>query len=168
MNQNRRSPRLTPRVQFARSAAPPCLLAFAMVWLSGCSVINETFTLAPPPPVGPGATEADLRPWLAGAQTVVFSGRLENINVASQWGSFVTWSVAPAGPWAGAEVDTRACPDAARRLNNCDVSIRGHLIERGDRHLPLLVADRIAPRGTIPCPEADQPPTTLAASTPSQ
>ena len=96
-----------------------------------------------PPPVGPKVIGADLRPWLAAAPTVEFTGLVENFYVESRWGTYLTWSLHPAGPHEGCELDVRGCAAEAVKLNNRLVTVRGQLIERGPVHLPLLVAKSI-------------------------
>jgi hypothetical protein len=97
-------------------------------------------------PHGPGATAtADLAPWLTDAQTVTFTGRLQYFHCTSENGNFWTWSIDPAGDDDAAEVDVRACPDVAHRLEDRRVTITGKLIPREPNHFPILVAERIVP-----------------------
>ena len=97
----------------------------------------------PPTPVGPGAATSDVRPFLADAATVAYVGCLQCINIPSPEGSYNTWSLAPAGPRIGAEVDIRQCRDDVRGLQGQTVLVQGKLIDRGRQHLPLLVAEKI-------------------------
>ena len=140
-----------------RRAPGRVLVACALcAGLVGCSRMWTQMTRGPAP-VGPGAaTEADVRPWLVDAETTAYAGRLENFLVASQHGAYATWSLVPTGPWVGSEVDIRACAADAQRLRDQQVLIHGKLLERGPRHLPLFVAERITP--------CDAPPAPLVAS----
>jgi hypothetical protein len=96
------------------------------------------------PPAGPGAaSKADLSPWLADAPVVTFTGRLQYFHCTSENGNYFTWSLWPAGPEDAAEIDVRACPLDAQRLEDHCVMITGKLIPREPRHFPLLVAERI-------------------------
>ena len=134
------------------------------VMLAGCE------TAPGPLPVGPGAaTQTDIAPWLGEAEIVDYVGTIENILVASQRGAYVTWSLAPAGPHVGCEVDTRPCPADAERMRGRRVRVRGKLIERPYPHLPLLVAERIEAHDGSPAtplqPTAPPPaPFTIAAA----
>jgi hypothetical protein len=120
--------------------------------LVGCSK-TWTRTTRGPVPVGPcAATKTDVKPWLVDAPTTAYAGRLENFLVASQHGAYATWSLIPTGRWVGSEVDIRACAADAERLRNQQVLIHGRLIERGPRHLPLFVAERITPYDAPPAP----------------
>ena len=66
-------------------------------------------------------------------------------NVASETGSYYTWALATALPTDSMEVDVRACKATAQALKEKAVLITGRLIARDERHLPLLVAERIVP-----------------------
>jgi hypothetical protein len=99
-----------------------------------------------PLPAGPGvATECDLAPWLAQATSTRRCGCLMNFNVASPLGSYYTWGLAGRDLSQCAEVDVRGCQGAAQDFNGKRVIIIGKLIERDERHMPLLVAERIVP-----------------------
>jgi len=114
---------------------------FLMLAMSGCGLGGPL----PPAPFGPGsAAAADLTPWLVTAIPVRYTGTLLYFNVASQKGSYCTWALAPAGPYSGAELDVRHCPAAAARLLGLWVTVDGKLIDRGERHRPLMVVVRIA------------------------
>jgi hypothetical protein len=103
-------------------------------------------TAVGPAPVGPGAaTERDLTPWLATATETELFGCLMEINVPGQQGSYETWALATPQPAQSVEVDVRACVAAAQDFNGKTVIVKGKSIARGERHLPLLVADRIVP-----------------------
>jgi hypothetical protein len=103
---------------------------------------------APLPPLGPKVLVADVQPLLVDAPSVEFTGLVEHFYVESRWGSYLTWALHPAGPHEGCELDVRACPTQAAALNNRIVTVRGRLILRGPRHLPLLVASVIEPHRT--------------------
>ncbi|MGD0461155.1 MAG: hypothetical protein ABSB74_01575 [Tepidisphaeraceae bacterium] len=97
-------------------------------------------------PAGPGvATHGDLRPWLASAKEAKRFGRLMEFNVPSELGSYDTWGLAATVTAQSVEVDVRACPGAAEDFNDKLVVVTGKLIARNERHLPLLVAERIVP-----------------------
>ena len=97
-------------------------------------------------PAGPGvATKSDLTPWLASAEETTRFGRLMEFNVPGQLGSYDTWGLATPVPLESVEVDVRACPGAAQDFWGKPVIITGKLIAREKRHMPLLVAERIAP-----------------------
>jgi hypothetical protein len=97
-----------------------------------------------PAPWGPGAaTATDLRPWLDDAPSVTYTGTLLSMYVASQKGLYTTWALTPAGGYEGVEVDVRGCAADAESLSGSAVTVRGRLIARGHRHLPLLVAETI-------------------------
>jgi hypothetical protein len=65
------------------------------------------------------------------------------INVPSEQGSYDTWGLAATEVALSVEVDVRGCPGMAEDFRGKEVLIEGKMIPRGDRHLPLLVADRI-------------------------
>jgi|SRR5437773_11552386 len=97
-------------------------------------------------PAGPGAAStADLRPWLKDATTVTYTGRLQYLHCTSENGNYFTWSLDPAGEEDAAEVDVRACPADAKRLEDRQVTVTGKLIPREPQHFPLLVAEHIVP-----------------------
>ncbi|MGA2229408.1 MAG: hypothetical protein ABSH22_00635 [Tepidisphaeraceae bacterium] len=97
-----------------------------------------------PAPVGPGAaTEANLTPWLPTATAAQRMGWLMEINVPSEQGSYDTWGLAATEVALSVEVDVRGCAGTAEDFRGKEVMIEGKMIPRGDRHLPLLVADRI-------------------------
>ena len=127
------------------------IIALAMLIVAaGCNTVRG------PAPVGPGAaSKTNLRPWLVDRPTTAYVGRLENFLVASQRGCYATWSLIPTGPHVGSEVDIRACAADAQRYRDQRVLIHGKLIDRGERHLPLFVAERITP--------IDAPPAVLVA-----
>ena len=113
------------------------LLSLAM----GC---DTTYLTRGPAPLGPGAaTGTDLRPWLIDAPTIARVGRLDNFYVESQLGQYVTWSLVTKDTTMCTEVDIRRCAVAAEQLRDQQVLIHGKLIDRGPRHYPLLVAERI-------------------------
>ena len=119
--------------------------AFAALLLAGLFIGGCESDCAQAPH-GPGATSRiDLSRWLADAQTVTFTGRLQYFHCTSDNGNFWTWSIDPAGDDDAAEVDVRACADAAKRLEDRRVTIIGKLIPREPNHFPILVAERIVP-----------------------
>ena len=121
----------------AKRIIPLTMVSMLLVWGCGCTEPAQ-------PPHGPGATsKSDLRPWLADAETVTFTGRLQYFHCTSENGNFWTWSLDPAGDDDAAEVDVRACPQAARALEDRRVTITGKLIPREPNHFPILVAERI-------------------------
>ena len=111
----------------------------AIVVGAGCG----SMAFMPPTPVGPEVASSDLRPFLVEATTVTYGGCLQCMNVPSPLGSYNAWSLTPAGPSIGAEVDIRQCRTDVRGLQGQMVVVQGRLIDRGRQHLPLLVADRI-------------------------
>jgi len=99
-----------------------------------------------PAPAGPGAaTATNLHPWLANATDTARAGVLWQFNVADIEGSYYTWGLSPDDPNDAVEIDVRQCPQDAQRLRDHDVIVAGKLIDRGKRHLPLLVAEHITP-----------------------
>jgi len=116
-------------------------------------------------PAGPGAaTESDLTPWLATATNIRRFGCLEEINVPGQQGSYETWALETPVAAQSVEIDVRACAGAAEDFRGKNVIIEGKLIERGDRHLPLIVAGRMIPADENGNPLPD--PVNHAARTP--
>ncbi len=114
-----------------------CLGTLALV--AGCSGPG-------PAPYGPGAaSKADLRPWVAHAPVVIWVGQLNDFWVVSLKGNYPTWALGPAGRYEGCELDVRACSVAANRLRDQRVIVQGHLIDRGQEHMPLVVADWMEP-----------------------
>ncbi len=90
--------------------------------------------------------KATVRPWLASAESVSYTGQLMYFDVISRCGDYDTWALYPAGPYhMGVEVDIRACKATAGELQEQQVIIEGKLIQRGLEHTPLLVAERIVP-----------------------
>jgi hypothetical protein len=122
-------------------------LAVAILLLftaSGCQTAGVG-----PLPAGPGvATERDLTPWLATATETQQFGCLMEINVPSELGSYDTWALATPIAAQSVEVDVRACTGAAQDFRGKTVIVKGKSIARGERHLPLLVAEHIAPADT--------------------
>jgi hypothetical protein len=118
------------------------LVALVALTGVGCQSMPELAE----PPVGPGAASAaDLSPWLAGAREVTCTAYLQHMWVHGDRGSYLTWAIHPVLDYDGAEVDIRQCAQAAGQLNEKEVVIRGRLIDRGEDHLPLLVAEEIRP-----------------------
>lgn len=100
----------------------------------------------PPAPVGPGAaTKTDLQPWVECAKPARCQGYLQSIYVHSREGTYVTWSLHT--EQSAYEIDIRNCNVSADKLRNREVIIFGKLLGRGPDHLPLLVANQIAPYG---------------------
>jgi hypothetical protein len=130
-----------PRI--CSSFRPPSWVFVIAVAAAGCQSTPVALT----PAVGPGAAAAaDLSPWLGEAREVTCTAYLQYIWVHSQRGSYLTWAVHPVLEYEAAEVDIRQCPEAARRLNDKEVMIRGRLIDCGEDHLPQLVAREIRPQ----------------------
>jgi hypothetical protein len=129
-----------------RDNRPTLLIAGLLMTLAaGC----ESMPGEGPAPAGPGvAASADLRPWLAHATNDTRSGQLQFVNIPSTQGSYYTWSLAPADPAQAVEVDIRPCGQQAEALDGRVVTITGKLIDRGNHHLPLLIAEQIRADGT--------------------
>jgi hypothetical protein len=125
---------------------PTLLIAGLLMTLAaGC----ESMPGDGPAPAGPGvAASADLSPWLAHATNDTRAGQLQFVNVPSTQGSYYTWSLAPADPAQAVEVDIRPCGQRAEALDGRVVTITGKLIDRGNHHLPLLIAEQIRADGT--------------------
>jgi hypothetical protein len=82
---------------------------------------------------------------LANAPTITRTGRLTQFSVQSQFGQYVTWALVPRDTTLSAELDVRSCAQDVERLRDRIVLVRGKLLERGQRHRPLLVAEAIVP-----------------------
>ncbi len=131
------------------SRLPAILPLFAgLVLVCGCQSMT-----ASDPPLGPGSvTTADLSAFMPAAEGVKFEGTMQCLNIPSREGSYNSWVLCPAGPYVGAELDVRQCPQDVDTLDAREVIVQGRLIERRYEHLPIIVVDRVIPIKGPPAP----------------